>query len=217
MNYLGFVLFILQVLHVLSQVSTNNLYFLLDEGKEKCFLEEIPKDTLVMASYKIEPATQQAIASATTLTVKVKVLDNEAKLVLEREMGAENRVAFTSQTSGEHKLCFSSPSSRWFGKLSLRFFLDIQVGEGATNYEEIARQEHLSVLEITIRRLNDRVKDIRAEQNYQRNREISFRNTSESTNSRVMWWAVIQTVILVGTGLWQITHLKNFFKAKKLV
>lgn len=118
-NYLGFVLFILQVLHVLSQVSTNNLYFLLDEGKEKCFLEEIPKDTLVMASYKIEPATQQAIATATTLTVKVKVLDNEAKLVLEREMGAENRVAFTSQTSGEHKLCFSSPSSRWFGKLSL--------------------------------------------------------------------------------------------------
>lgn len=49
-----------------------------------------------------------------------------------------------------------------------KFFLDIEIGEGATNYEEIAKQEHLSALEIFVRRLNDRVKDIRAEQNYLR-------------------------------------------------
>ncbi len=41
-----------------------------------------------------------------------------------------------------------------------------------------------------------------------------FRDTSESTNERVVWWSIIQTCILIATGLWQITHLKNFFKAK---
>jgi hypothetical protein len=57
--------------------------------------------------------------------------------------------------------------------------LDIETGESATDYEDIAKQEHLSgslgqfwlivlVLEIEVRKLNDRLRDVRAEQNYQR-------------------------------------------------
>lgn len=48
-------------------------------------------------------------------------------------------------------------------------------------------------------------------------REERFRQTSESTNRRVLWWSILQTLILVATGIWQMQHLKSFFKAKKLV
>ena len=48
-------------------------------------------------------------------------------------------------------------------------------------------------------------------------REARFRYTSESTNQRVLWWSVAQTLILVLTGMWQLRHLKGFFEAKKLV
>ena len=48
-------------------------------------------------------------------------------------------------------------------------------------------------------------------------REERFRQTSESTNQRVLWWSIAQTVILLITGFWQIRHLKGFFEAKKLV
>uniref|UniRef100_A0A452VHM2 Transmembrane emp24 domain-containing protein 9-like n=1 Tax=Ursus maritimus TaxID=29073 RepID=A0A452VHM2_URSMA len=48
-------------------------------------------------------------------------------------------------------------------------------------------------------------------------REERFRQTSESTNQRVLWWSILQTLILVATGVWQMQHLKSFFKAKKLV
>jgi len=48
-------------------------------------------------------------------------------------------------------------------------------------------------------------------------REERFRQTSESTSQRVLWWAVAQTVILILTGIWQMRHLKGFFEAKKLV
>lgn len=50
-----------------------------------------------------------------------------------------------------------------------------------------------------------------------KNREAEFRDTSESTNSRVVWWSIAQTSILVAAGLWQITHLKNFFKVRNFV
>ena len=48
-------------------------------------------------------------------------------------------------------------------------------------------------------------------------REERFRQTSESTNQRVLWWSIAQTLILVATGFWQMRHLKGFFEAKKLV
>nr|KAF6320228.1 transmembrane p24 trafficking protein 4 [Myotis myotis] len=60
-------------------------------------------------------------------------------------------------------------------------------------------------------------KQIQKEQDYQRYREERFRLTSESTNQRVLWWSITQTVILILTGIWQMRHLKSFFEAKKLV
>uniref|UniRef100_A0A8W8IHB5 GOLD domain-containing protein n=1 Tax=Magallana gigas TaxID=29159 RepID=A0A8W8IHB5_MAGGI len=48
-------------------------------------------------------------------------------------------------------------------------------------------------------------------------REERFRQTSESTNQRVLWWSIAQTAILLITGFWQMRHLKSFFEAKKLV
>uniref|UniRef100_A0A8D2DZS9 GOLD domain-containing protein n=1 Tax=Sciurus vulgaris TaxID=55149 RepID=A0A8D2DZS9_SCIVU len=46
---------------------------------------------------------------------------------------------------------------------------------------------------------------------------VTLRLTSESTNQRVLWWSMAQTVAMVLTGIWQMRHLKSFFEAKKLV
>ena len=54
-------------------------------------------------------------------------------------------------------------------------------------------------------------------QAYQRTREATFREISESTNVRVLWWSIAQGAVLVITGYLQLRHLKGFFEAKKLV
>jgi len=203
----------------------HSMYFFLEEGSSRCFIEEVPKDTLVVGKYRTEDATpggapQVAVGQPPhdRMGVKVSVTDHEGTLILQRDMKPEGRFAFTSQTGGEHSVCFQTNSTRWFAaKRKLKFHLEMETGESAVDYEELAKQEHFSALEVSIRRLSDRLRDIRAEQNFQRNREAVFRNTSESTNSRVVWWSVVQTLILVATGMWQISHLKHFFKTKKLV
>jgi len=81
----------------------------------------------------------------------------------------------------------------------------------------VAAKDKLNELQLRIRQLLDQVEQITKEQNYQRYREERFRETSESTNQRVLWWSMAQTVILLLTGLWQMRHLKGFFEAKKLV
>lgn len=121
-----------------------------------------------------------------------------------------------------------------------RVHLDIQVGEHTNNYPEIAAKDKLTELQLRVRQLLDQVEQIQKEQNYQRVRENTdglqvlipvltrpsvcpqyreerFRMTSESTNQRVLWWSIAQTLILLLTGIWQMKHLKSFFEAKKLV
>ncbi|ETO15189.1 hypothetical protein RFI_22174 [Reticulomyxa filosa] len=126
----------------------------------------------------------------------------------------------------------------------IRMEIHIDSGEQANDYEKLARVEHLSMravlktllqilslnrgkqliaVEVELRRLNDKIRAIRNEQAYQKvcdiyiKREEEFRDTSESTNSKIVWWSLINTAILVGCGLFQIWHLKRFFSAKKLV
>lgn len=80
---------------------------------------------------------------------------------------------------------------------------------------------------MSVRRLNDMVHEIIAEQVYQKvglllvyvqglltlntnqqKREAQFKETSEATNGRVMWWSLGQILLLVCSAVWQIRHLK---------
>lgn len=46
---------------------------------------------------------------------------------------------------------------------------------------------------------------------------MAFRDQSELTNSRVVWWTILQILVLGVTCFWQMRHLKQFFVSKKLV
>ncbi|RWS06598.1 Transferrin-like protein, partial [Dinothrombium tinctorium] len=189
-------------------------------GERKCFIEEIPDETLVLGKYKIElhdPQTGGYMATSPSLGMHVEVRDPDDKVILSKVYSAEGKFSFTSHTPGEHVICLYSNSSRWFANAQLRVHLDIQVGEHAIDYAHVAQKEKLSELQLRVRQLLDQVEQISKEQNYQRYREERFRQTSESTNSRVLWWSLGQTIILLAMGFWQMRHLKSFFEAKKLV
>jgi len=196
------------------------LYFHIAETERKCFIEEIPDETTVIVSYKVElydPKTGGFMPSSPGIGMHVEARDPDDKTILSRVYSSEGRISFTSHTPGEHIICLYSNSSKWFSGSQLRVHLDIQVGEHAIDYANVAQKEKLSELQLRVRQLLDQVEQITKEQNYQRYREERFRQTSESTNQRVLWWSITQTCLLLVMGAWQMRHLKSFFEAKKLV
>jgi p24 family protein alpha len=121
-----FVLALFFIVTFASEIS--DVYFILDEGQTRCFLEEVPKDTLVVGKYYTEEAERTAAAAKPG--IKVTVLDAAAgTTVLQREMAPAGRFAFTAQTAGEHKICVQTNTSRWFGTkmrvVSLFFCLSV--------------------------------------------------------------------------------------------
>ncbi|XP_075533107.1 transmembrane p24 trafficking protein eclair [Dermacentor variabilis] len=196
------------------------LYFHISETERKCFIEEVPEETLVVGNYKCQlhdPKTGGFMQSSPGIGMHVEIRDPDDKTILSKVYSSEGRFSFTSHSPGEHVICLYSNSSSWFSGSQLRVHLDIQVGEHAVDYGSVARKEKLTELQLRVRQLLDQVDQITKEQNYQRFREERFRQTSESTNSRVLWWSAGQTIILLLMGFWQMRHLKSFFEAKKLV
>jgi len=205
------------VLHMCSGV-----YFYIGEKEKKCFIEELPEDTMVTGKYKaalLDKKTKEYVESSPGMGMHVEVKDPEFKVILSKTYGAEGQFTFTTHTPGEQQICIHSNSSKWslFAGGKIRVHLNIQIGEHTINYSEVAAKDKLTELQLRVRQLLDQMEQVTKEQSYQRIRESRFRTTSESTNNRVLWWSVGQTVVLVVAGLWQMRHLKGFFEAKKLV
>ncbi|CAF2381659.1 unnamed protein product [Rotaria sp. Silwood2] len=213
-------LFIIVFIVIQLILPTHLLYFHIRETERKCFIEEIPDQTLVIGKYKVElfdAASNTYLPSTPGIGMHVEVKDPDEKIVLSKLYTSEGRFTFTSHIPGEHVICLYSNSTAWFGGQQLRVHLDIDIGEHAVDYQQISAKEKLTELQLRVRQLLDQVEQISKEQNYQRYREERFRATSESTNQRVLWWSIAQLLILVIAGFWQMRHLKGFFEAKKLV
>jgi len=175
---------------------------------------------MVIGNYKIEIMDKKLnrfVGPVPGLGMHVEAKDPEDKVLMSRTYETEGRFTFTSYTAGEHVVCLHSNSTAWFGGAQLRVHLNMETGEHTNDYQEIAVKDKLTEIQLRIRQLLDQSDQITKEQNYQRSREERFRETSESTNQRVLWWSIFQTFILLITGIWQMRHLKSFFEAKKLV
>ncbi len=68
-----------------------------------------------------------------------------------------------------------------------------------------------------MRRIEETVNEIVTEMEYLRLREQKLRDTNESTNERVKWFALGTMGMLVGLGAWQVVYLRSYFRSKHLI
>lgn len=203
--------------------TSHGMYLTMREGTAKCFIEEVPKDTLLVASWRSEdmPRTtytanvQQETLASKNIGLTVTVKDPLDQIVYTHNHDKTDKMAFTSATGGEHLICFVTTSSTWFHTFEFLFHLQIKTGSGGIDYEAVAKREHLDGMAIQVRKLNDRLSTIRSLQAYHKGRESKLRDTSESTYERVFYWSLLQILIVLATVFVQTRYLKRFFSQKK--
>ncbi|KAF2117739.1 emp24/gp25L/p24 family/GOLD-domain-containing protein [Lophiotrema nucula] len=207
-------------------IPSQALYFFIDGATQKCFFEELPKDTLVVGHYDAQiwddnTKTYKANPDVGVFITVEEVFDNNHRVISQRG-SATGRFTFSAADSGEHRLCFTpqnvASSGGFFGSSgvhgTVKFTLDLAIGE--TSKIESTDKGKIDDIVQKVRDLNSRLQDIRREQVFQREREAEFRDQSESTNARAVRWTLIQLVVLGVTCAWQLSHLRAFFIKQKL-
>lgn len=91
--------------------------------------------------------------------------------------------------------------------------LDIDIGADARDWSAIQANEKLKPVETDLRRIEELVTEIVNEMEYLRSREQKLRDTNESTNERVKWFAFGTMGMLVGLGAWQVVYLRAYFRS----
>ena len=121
----------------------HGLYFHIHETEQRCFIEEVPQDTLVvgehpfkisavsllekltLTSHSCIPGTYKTQAfdegrnvfldSVTGIGVDVRVTDPEDEPFLSKFYQAQGSFSFTSHKPGAHRICLRTNSTSWFG------------------------------------------------------------------------------------------------------
>ncbi|ONH70036.1 Protein ERP1 [Cyberlindnera fabianii] len=199
----------------------NAFYFYLAGGERKCFYKELSRGTLLVGNYDVEVFDQntESFTKATQKQLGViidveEVFDDNHRVVHQR--GAPNgEFTFSAIDSGDHRICFQPQSQGWLAKIKTKIDVEFKIGDG----EELDSKKKGKVQSLTerVKTLNQKILEIRREQKLTREREASFRDLSEATNSRVVNWSIIQLITLGGTCFWQLKHLRSFFVKQKIV
>ncbi|KAJ8094367.1 emp24p/erv25p-related protein [Marasmius tenuissimus] len=197
-------------------VAAQALHFYLDANEKRCFIEELPTNTVVEGHYRALEwsEAEQRYFDDPNLGIHVEVEEvDTAHTVVKSKGPSDGRFTFTSHEAGDHSICLSTNYTSWFSSTHIRIYLDIVVGTTKADMDH--DRSHISDISSKIRDLNQKLEDIRREQQYQRERESDYRNLSEATNAKAVWYSIAQIVVLVGTCMWQLRHLKNFFEDRK--
>lgn len=223
--------------------TVRSLHFYLDADEKRCFVEELPTDTVVegmlvplssirnltrgTGHYKalewdetnslyeyneklgVQVDVEVCICSlvySSILNILGQEMDTQHTVVKVRGPN-EGRFTFTSHDSGDHSICLSTNyTPGWFTSRHIKMYLDVTVGASKRDVEH--DRSHIGEVASKIRELNERLRDIRREQQYQREREAAYRDLSEATNARAIWYCIAQIIVLVATCAWQLRHLK---------
>lgn len=95
--------------------------------------------------------------------------------------------------------------------------LDIDIGADAKDWSADQAAGKLRPVDVELRRIEENINEIVSEMEYLRLREQKLRDTNESTNERVKWFAFGTIGMLVGLGAWQLVYLRAYFRSKHLI
>ncbi|CAI4039486.1 hypothetical protein SMKI_08G1530 [Saccharomyces mikatae IFO 1815] len=191
------------------------VHFYAKSGETKCFYERLSKGDLLIGDLDLFVENNGLFEEDTgaSLTISVdETFDNDHR-VLNQKNSHTGDFTFTALESGEHRFCFTPSHSK--KSALLRVFIQLEIG----NVEALdsKKKEDMNSLKGRVVQLTQRLSSIRKEQDAIREKEAEFRNQSESANSKIMTWSIFQFLILVGTCVFQLRYLKNFFVKQKVV
>ncbi|RMD39336.1 hypothetical protein DV735_g5795, partial [Chaetothyriales sp. CBS 134920] len=181
---------------------------------ERCIRNFVNKDTLVVVTAIV--SGKRGDGQQVNIHIKDSVGNEYGR---PKDVAGESRMAFTSLADSAFDVCFENLLAGRSNtpNPSRHVELDIDIGADARDWSAIQAAEKLKPVDTELRRIEETVNEIVQEMEYLRLREQKLRDTNESTNERVKWFAIGTMGMLVGLGVWQVIYLRSYFRSKHLI
>ncbi|KAJ6236694.1 transmembrane emp24 domain-containing protein [Anaeramoeba flamelloides] len=158
-------------------------------SEEKCFSEPYEIDTLLTGYFKLFKGSS---------VISMIIYDPHKKVLFQKNGVTESKFAVQLEKSGDYKFCFTSRRqiySTTFGGM-LKIELEIRGDRSQNEMSPELETESVNPIEKEIIQMEQMVKQIKKYLDYSKEREEAMRDTSESTNARVLWFLILSLCIL---------------------
>ncbi|VDN54904.1 unnamed protein product [Dracunculus medinensis] len=177
----------------------------IDANEEQCFFDRVVSGTKMGLMFEV--------AEGGFLDIDVKVIGPDGKEIYKGERESSSKYTFAAHMDGIYTYCFGNQMSTMTPKVVVFSMEIIPPGHPV----EAASDIESNKLEEMVRELSTALMSVKHEQEYMEIRERVHRTINESTNSRVVLWAIFEAVILVSMTIGQIFYLKRFFEVRRVV
>mmetsp|Transcript_5289 Transcript_5289/g.15055 ORF Transcript_5289/g.15055 Transcript_5289/m.15055 type:complete len:208 (-) Transcript_5289:164-787(-) len=184
------------------------LFFELKPGAlSECFKVKAEASEWIVGSYEADGPTEG---------VKVVLYDlNERELWKSEE--SSSKFSLQQKEAGKYKICFDTTISE-VQMVSFSLLVDDHDHHSPGHVsKDMVTQDHTNKVKNLVAKLEAQTSDILDQQQYTITREAVHRNTAESTNSRVMWWTILEVVLLICLAGFQVYYLRSYFEVKQII
>jgi len=194
---------LLLIVALLQVTFADKMTIQIEPKKSECFFFDASAGQTMQLSFFV---TRGGLLD---IDLKVNGPDNQqlyAGLIFESSVQV-----FTASRAWAYEFCFSNAMARWTPKIiSFELKVDLE-----SEKKDPLSKSSLDPIEQTINRIRDSLDQIQKDQKYLRIREQKHRDTAESTNSRVLWFSIFESSILLGLTLGQVFYLRKVFDTKR--
>ncbi|KAN0062747.1 hypothetical protein ACQY0O_004942 [Thecaphora frezii] len=154
-----------------------------------------------------------AVQSGGLFDVDYVVHDPTDKVVIEGHKERQIDIIFTGNEVGEYSFCFENGMSTFAEKM-IDFDITVE-SEPRLELPLSATKllsEHSAPLETSISEVQERLNSISRTQRYFRLRENRNFGTVKSTQSKIFWYSIIESIVMIGISVGQVYIVRNLFE-----
>ncbi len=193
------------LLAVFVPSAVDGFYFFVPVEGLSCFSQEAPPEASTVTAHYSTGLGSGVLKVTVTDPKRVKILEQDIST-----FGTEGSFHFNTAEMGRFDICLKYTG----GAQPLQMSLDI-----VEAVDKDYRDPNVPLTDYAMRseRVRVVVQQGEDEMSYLETRQAEFDQTVGSTYVRVIVITVVQVLLVVGIVAWQVLHLRNYFKQKKLV
>lgn len=187
----------------------NGFTTVVDPGKVNCFYDELEPNRTLEIEY-------QVIEGGGDLDISFKIISPRGVMLVKDEKRTDEVHTVTTPHGGVYSFCFDNSFSTVAEKM---VYVDLDLAAA----DEDSWFRTLDGSDITgnelqmdsIRNMLDGIKEslekAQQHQNYLSKKNFKNHFLVSRSSSRVFWWSLIQSIVLIGVAVCQVLIVKNFF------
>lgn len=187
-----------------------------EPGTESCFYESVKEGDVIYLNYQVTSGGQGR------LDINFRLVSPFGFLLLSDFKKAHNAYKQVSTESGVFTMCWDNTFSHYNSKaVFFELLLDEQYGHGIQDreqddYDNLISEENkyqMKILDIQLllNKVYNNLEKVQHLQDTWRALEARDRNVIESNFTRVNWWSLLQSMLMIVVCLIQVVMIRSIF------